>query len=173
MRRAQLILAAAAVSLGLVAAGCGSSDGGAQDPKKSTVDKLQTGTARLGSLQIFDAYVPQPASPATAAAYFAIRNDGDSADALQQISTPISSMAMMHRYESTGPGTEKMTGVMELKLPPHKTVRLIPGKTHVMIESPTQSLKKGDTVSLTLVFAHAGRVTLKAPVTAIGAQPQG
>lgn len=171
MRHARLLVAGA-LALAVAAGGCGSGDDPKQ-PKPSTVDIAHGGSAKVGSLEISDAYLPQPASPATAAAYFTIRNNGDSADFLQQISTPISSMAMVHRYRSTGPGTEEMTGVTKLELPPHKTVQLVPGHLHVMIENPSQTLKKGDVVALTLVFARAGRVTLQAPVTAIGRGPQG
>jgi periplasmic copper chaperone A len=170
MRRPGLLVAGA-LALAVAAGGCGSSDD-PQQPKPSTVDISHGGSAKVGSLQISGAYVPQPASPATAAAYFTIRNNGDSADSLRQISTPISSMAMLHRYRSTGPDTEKMTDIMELKLPPHQTIQLRPGQLHVMIENPQANLKKGDVVALTLVFAHAGKVTLQAPVTAIGRGPQ-
>ena len=117
-------------------------------------------------LRISQVYVPQPASPDVAAAYFTVTNSGDQADTLTAVAGDVSKKTMMH--ESTG-GT--MTTVGSLPVPARGKLVFSPGGYHVMLESPTRRLKRGDQVKLTLTFERAGQITVNAPVKPVGYHP--
>ena len=55
--------------------------------------------ASAGSLRIAAGYVPSPASPDVAAAYFTVVNDGGTADTLVGAKSDASSTTTMHRTE--------------------------------------------------------------------------
>lgn len=161
VRRAQRTSAGAAV-LGLLAlAGCGSS--------AVSVPTNTAGTAGidLGSLHIRSAYVPEPASVDVAAAYLSITNSGGSADALMSVTTPDAHDVMAHDTVASGSGAEEMVPLGTTTVPSHQTVAFTVGHKHLMLDSPQAGLHQGDTVPLTLVFAHAGTVTLQVPVTGL------
>lgn len=125
------------------------------------------GSAAAGSIRITGAYLPQPASPDVAAAYFTVTDTGDQADTLiSATSAPTAQAALMS--ESTAGGAESMTTLPGgLAIPAHGHVTLGPDGYHLMLTNPATPLKQGDTVTLTLRFEHAGTVTLKVPVTSL------
>jgi len=125
------------------------------------------GSASAGSIRITGAYLPQPASPDVAAAYFTIADTGDQADVLvSAASTPTAQAALMN--ESTANGAETMTTLTGgLPIPAHGEVTLGPDGYHLMLTDPASPLKQGGTVTLALRFEHAGTVTVKVPVTSL------
>jgi copper(I)-binding protein len=56
-------------------------------------------------------------------------------------------------------------------LPAHRTVVLTERGLHIMIMQPTRTLRPGDRVRLTFVFARAEPLTVIAPVTAVNGGP--
>ena len=122
-----------------------------------------TGHANIGALTITGAYIPQPASPDVAAAYLRIANAGASADAVVKVTTDVTNSVMaMNETDHDGVGT--MTGLRSVTIPPHGSVSLTPGHSHLMLEKPTSRLRIGQHVAVTITFAHAGTVTLAVPV---------
>jgi periplasmic copper chaperone A len=122
--------------------------------------------AKISDLHVTQAYVPQPASPDVAAAYFTIANLGNAPAVLTGVHADVSGMSMMH--ESTGT-TMRMLG--SVTVPAHGTFVFSPGRYHVMLESPMRTLKQGDHVKLTLSFAGVGQITVNAPVMSVGYHP--
>ncbi|GII54224.1 hypothetical protein Pth03_26130 [Planotetraspora thailandica] len=120
----------------------------------------------ISDLHVTQAYVPQPASPDVAAAYFTIANSGDTPAVLTGVHADVSDMSMLHETKGT-----TMTMVDAVTVPAHGTFVLSPGHYHVMIESPTRALKPGDHVTLTLSFAKVGQLSVNAPVMPIGYRP--
>jgi hypothetical protein len=49
-------------------------------------------------------------------------------------------------------------------IPAGGSAELKPGSYHVMLIGLQQDIKEGDTVSITLTFQNAGKVTVEAPV---------
>ncbi len=126
----------------------------------------QAGPAKISDLRVTGAYVPQPASPDVAAAYFTVTNSGDVAAVLTGVHTDVSDMSMMH--ENTG---TTMSTLDTVTVPAHGAVAFSPGRYHIMIESPARALKQGDHVMLTLSFAKVGQIAVTAPVMPVGYRP--
>lgn len=119
-------------------------------------------------LTVSRAYVPQPASPDVAAAYFTVINSGDRADTLTGVSTDVSNQSMMH--QSVG---QTMTMVSSMPIPAHGSITFRPDGYHVMIDKPTRTLRQGDHVRLTLTFGRSAPITVLVPVVPLGYQPNG
>ena len=67
-------------------------------------------------------------------------------------------------------GIMRMRLVARITVPAGAAATLKPGGDHVMLMGLTAPLKKGDTLSLTLVFEHAGEIAVAVPIGAIGAR---
>jgi copper(I)-binding protein len=87
----------------------------------------------------------------TASAYFTIKNNGDTDDALIKASAPVAGMAGLHEVVTEGAET-KMQPVDKIDVPAGGETQLKPGGLHVMLEELTQDLKVGDAYTLTLEF---------------------
>jgi hypothetical protein len=66
-------------------------------------------------------------------------------------------------------GVMKMRPAGPLEIPPGGELRLAPGGLHIMLMELKQPLTEGESLPLTLIFETAGEVTLKVPITGIGA----
>lgn len=117
-------------------------------------------------LKVTDAYVPRPASPDVAAAYFTITDSGDTGDELTGVTADVSAQAMMHR---TSGRTMRM--VDRLAVPARGRLTFAPGGYHVMLEHPARPLREGDHVRLTLRFRRSTSITVDAPVEPVGYRP--
>jgi copper(I)-binding protein len=161
-----LLLAAVLVTMGAAVAGCGSSSSGPGASSASMLD-MMGGRATVGDLAITGAYIPDPATPSTVAAYFTVANSGSQPDRLKSVSTTAFKSATVHRYQKVSGGAEEMVPLTAgAVVPAHGRLVLKPGADHVMLMRPAHPLRQGQTEDLTLVFAHAGTVTVKVPVVA-------
>ena len=108
------------------------------------------------------AFTPQAADAVgTAQAYVVIRNLSQVPDELIAVRTPIASRVV---FVQDGPGGRK-TQVADLAVPAAGTLTLSPLTSGLLIEHPVP-FENRPTVPLTLVFRHAGQVTVNATVTA-------
>ncbi|MBA2390640.1 MAG: copper chaperone PCu(A)C [Geodermatophilaceae bacterium] len=137
---------------------------------------LVAGTVALGrdapaasAITVYDAYVREPATEDVAAAYFAIRNDGNAPDRLLSVDSGAAGSVGVHDL----PGAAGHETSEPLTIGPGQTVRLGPGDGHVMLESPVSPILPGQQVTLLLRFEDAGQLLVSAPVIAIGAEPPG
>jgi len=122
-----------------------------------------TASAALGTLHITGAYIPQPASPDVAAAYFTVTNAGP-ADALTRADSPETASIDLHKTIGRGTNAEAMVPLSRLDVPSHGSVALSLGHDHLMLMNPKTTLRVGDKVPMTLTFATAGSVTMQVPV---------
>ncbi len=120
-------------------------------------------------IRVTGAYLPEPASPDTAAAYLTIHNDGDGPDVLLGVGSDVSDQVSLHENVEHG-----MTGVMRPmaapRIPAGGVRAFAPGADHIMLDHP-RPLTVGQVVTLTLRFQRSGEVRVRAPVIAIGAVP--
>jgi copper(I)-binding protein len=123
------------------------------------------GSTATDPIVISGAYVREPASPDVAAAYLTIDNTTGTDDTLTSVATGAGQQAMLIT-DANGAMTAMAEG---LRIPAHSTVRLAPGKGHVMIEHLIGTLRPGQHVNLQLTFTHAGPPNVSAPVIAITA----
>lgn len=126
------------------------------------------GSASVGHIKITGAYIPQPATPSVAAAYFTVTETGSQGDVLlSATSIPTSQASLMQETES-GANAGTMTDITGgLAIPANGAVDLGPGGYHLMLTNPASPLTAGGSVTLTLRFKHAGTVTLEVPVTSL------
>jgi copper(I)-binding protein len=117
--------------------------------------------ARVGPLEVINAFLPNPASPSVAAIYLTVKNTGSRPDELVSASSPISAHSMLMKENAHG---STMGMLAELRIPAHGQASLKPGRDHLMLEQPKMKFKVGRTVLVTLRFERAGSVTLKVPV---------
>lgn len=113
------------------------------------------------SIQLSGAYVASPRAQGTTVAYVEIRNSGP-ADRL--VSARISAGGTVRFVAATGPQAVAVHTVTGVRVPADATLAMQPNAVHMVITG-VGPLRGGKDVTLTLVFAHAGAVSVVATVT--------
>ena len=121
-------------------------------------------------IEVRDAYAYQPVLGDVGAAYFTVVNRGSAPDTLTVVEVGGALVAMIHEQVNEG-GQDVMRHVGALAVPADSTVSLRPGGLHLMIEGFQRAPVAGDTLQITLHFARAGAVSVRAPVVAYGTEP--
>jgi periplasmic copper chaperone A len=112
-------------------------------------------------IQIGTSYVPVPQSAGTTVAYVVIRNNG-AADRLVSARTSVGGRVSFRA--PAGPGDLTMHTISSIAIPAHSTVAMVPDGYHMLITG-AGPIRGGKDITLTLVFAHDGRVSVVAQVT--------
>jgi periplasmic copper chaperone A len=113
------------------------------------------------SVQVSTAYVPVPQVPGTTVAYVVIRNNGP-ADRLVAARTSVGGRVTFRR--ASEPGAATMTTISSVRIPAHSTLAMTPNSIHMLITGAGR-MPGGKDITLTLVFARAGAVSVIAQVT--------
>lgn len=119
--------------------------------------------AETNAIEVSDAYVrAMPPGRTITAAFFEVRNNGDSACTLVSAETDIADRVELHthRFED---GLMKMREVKRVDLPAGKSVSFKPGGLHIMLYD-VRSLEDGETVDITLRFEECEDLTIDAEV---------
>jgi copper(I)-binding protein len=103
-----------------------------------------------------------PNAPA-GAAYFVLRNQGESADRLLGASSPIAEKTELHTHIHMGE-VLKMQQVESVAIAAGETVRFAPGGNHVMFFGLKQPLVAGAEFPLSLQFEGAGTLDVQVQV---------
>lgn len=103
----------------------------------------------------------------SAAVYLTIKNEGESDDTLNSISTEVAETSMLHESKMVD-GVMVMEHVEEISIPAGNDVAFEPGALHVMLMSLTEPLKRGAAFEITLHFEKAGDVPVVVEITGIG-----
>lgn len=104
---------------------------------------------------------PVPSGLANGVGYARIVNAGRTPDRLLSAASPVAARVELHEsMMMNGPmgAMSHMAPVAGLDVPAGGEARLAPGGRHLMLLGLKHALKSGETVPVTLVFAHAGRV---------------
>jgi copper(I)-binding protein len=104
-----------------------------------------------------------PGVAGNGAVYVTIVNRGAGPDALISAATDAASTVELHEVVQEG-GVMKMRPLPRVEVPASGRLEMKPGGHHIMLLGLTRDLKPGDTVSVTLTFDKAGRMTVDAPV---------
>ena len=112
-------------------------------------------------VQLSTAFVPVPQTPGTTVAYMLIRNNGN-ADRLVAAHTSVGGRVTFRAAH--GPGASVMSTIASVGIPAHGTLAMRPDGVHMVITG-AGPMHGGKDITLTLVFAHAGRVSVVAQVT--------
>jgi periplasmic copper chaperone A len=113
------------------------------------------------SVQLSTAFVPVPQTPGTTVAYVVIRNNGP-ADTLVAAHTSVGGRVTFHK--ASGPGAATMATIGSVRIPAHATLAMRPDGIHMLITGAGR-MPGGKDITLTLVFARAGRLSVVAQVT--------
>ena len=128
--------------------------------------------AKVGSLQIENAYTRSTVpGQMVAGGFMKIENKG-SIDQLISASSPVAGEVQLHEMAMEG-NVMKMRQVKDIPVPAGGAVELKPGGLHLMFMNIKAPLTAGETVPVKLKFAKAGEVEVKMPVNAMGVQGGG
>ncbi|WP_249678066.1 copper chaperone PCu(A)C [Pseudomonas abieticivorans] len=128
---------------------------------------LMAQTFKQGDLQIIQPWSQElPPNAPTVAAYFVIRNDGNEADRLDAVSSPIAGTVEMHQHMDSD-GMMKMGAVEGVNVAANDQVAFAPMGYHVMLmdlQEDRSQLVDGQHFPLTLHFEKAGDVDIEVDV---------
>ena len=109
---------------------------------------------------VSDAHVrPIPATLSMTAGYLTVRNAGDRPDRLTAIRCACAAEVTAHETMEKG-GMSSMQAAGLVVVPAHASVTFAPGGRHLMLMGVKGGVKPGQTVKMTLTFAHAGKITV-------------
>jgi copper(I)-binding protein len=117
--------------------------------------------AAAASIQLGTAYVEVPNSADTTEAYLVIQNNGP-ADRLTSAGTSAGGRVTFRA--PFRPGATTMKTVPDIAIPADSTVRLSPDGCHLLITGAGR-MQSGGQITLTLVFAKEGTISVVADVT--------
>ena len=129
----------------------------------------QAQSAKVGSVQIENAYTRSTVPGQMAAGGFMKIENKGAVDQLISASSPFAGEVQLHEMAMEG-NVMKMRQVKEVVVPAGGAVELKPGGMHLMFINIKAPLTAGETVPVKLKFAKAGEVEVKMPVNAMGAQ---
>lgn len=122
---------------------------------------ISAGTALAGNIQIEHTYarVSSPIAK-SGAAFMHIMNMGQEEDTLIAVRTSIAGKPELHTHIMED-GVAKMRQVEGgFVIPAGGVTVLERGGLHIMLMGLTKSLTNGETITLTLIFEHAGEITI-------------
>ena len=127
----------------------------------------------VGPVMISDPWSPPlPPVAENGVVYLSLSNHEMKADRLVGASTPVADRVEFHTSVKHG-SMMMMEKMQAVELPPHGNVALEPGGMHVMLIGMKNPLKKDTSFPLTLIFEHAGTVSVdvivRSPAGASGA----
>ncbi|MBU3587317.1 copper chaperone PCu(A)C [Polynucleobacter sp. 31A-FELB] len=128
----------------------------------------QAQNAKVGSLQIENAYTRSTVPGQMAAGGFMKIENKGGVDLLVSASSPVAGEVQLHEMAMEG-NVMKMRQVKDIPVPAGGAVELKPGGMHLMFMNIKAPLAAGETVPVKLKFAKAGEVEVKFPVNAMGA----
>jgi len=124
-------------------------------------------TQQAASLTVSQAWArATPPGARVGGAYFTIVNGGP-ADTLMRLETPVAAKSEMH-VTTMEHGTMSMRELQAVPVPAQGQVQFRPGGMHAMLLDLKGPLKEGQHFPLTLVFQHAGAVTVDVTVKGLG-----
>ncbi|MGI8449203.1 MAG: copper chaperone PCu(A)C [Streptosporangiaceae bacterium] len=113
------------------------------------------------SIELSTAVVPQPTVPGETTAYLVIRNNSGP-DRLIRVRTSVGGRVTFRA--PAGHGNLAMHTIPAISVPGHNVIRLVPNSVHLLITG-ARSLRDAKEITLRLVFAHAGTMSVIAQVT--------
>lgn len=129
--------------------------------------EAQAKEIKAGSLVISEPWSRQsPMAADVAAGFMVITNEGDEADRLVKVETPISGVVQIHDMKMEGDVMKMVELPDGIALPPGASVELKPKSLHIMFLGLTSQPKEGESFAATLTFEKAGKVAVEFDVSA-------
>lgn len=103
------------------------------------------------SIEMLDAWIREPPPVITVAAgYFTLRNTSAETVVIERIESSCCAEVAMHKVLALG-DQMRMTPMLNLTVPPGKTVSFTPGGAHLMLIAPVEPLRHGEIVELNFI----------------------
>lgn len=139
----------------------------------SVVGQAHAQTSGANSIVVEHAWArATPAGAKTGAVYMTLINNGAIPDRLLGATTPVADQVQFHKVSEEN-GVSSMRELRTMDIASGATVTFKPSDMHVMLVGLKQPLKEGQTISLTLDFEKAGKVSMTASVARVGAMQGG
>lgn len=120
-----------------------------------------------GTLTVMHPWARASAGAAkTGAVYFIIQNHGSTPERLLGASTDRAASAELHTHV-TDNDIVKMRAMDAIEVAPGETLRLAPGRLHVMLMGLVSPLVEHDSFPMTLRFEHAGDIEVEVIVEGV------
>ncbi len=118
----------------------------------------------VASPVVSGAWIPeQPPGAMASAVFLTMKNESDQPEALVRATAPGFKEVQLHRSIEEN-GMHKMIEQKEIIVPAHGETVMAPGGYHIMLIEPTEAIKAGMTIPVTLYFADGSKETLTVPV---------
>jgi copper(I)-binding protein len=114
-------------------------------------------SADEAGMAISDAWVRSIVPSRPAAGYFTLKNETGKDRKIVSAASPDCGMLMLHRSEHNG--SEHMAMVDSVDVPAGGSASFAPGGYHLMCVKPSERVKPGNTVKITLGFDDGGTLT--------------
>nr|WP_223185557.1 copper chaperone PCu(A)C [Streptomyces sp. CBMA152] len=111
------------------------------------------------SLQVSQAFMPEPVSADMAGGFLVVKNDSKTADKLTKVTSDISDDVTIHETKN-----QKMQEVKSFDIPANGQLNLERGGSHIMFMALKKKPKQGEKVSIELHFEKADPVKVELPV---------
>lgn len=125
-------------------------------------------TEAPAATQVWSRAMP-PTAP-TGAVYFVLRNPGETPDRLIGVKTSRAEKAELHTHVHKGE-VMSMERIDSVEVPAGGEVAFKPGSSHVMLFKLSEPLVAGEQFPLTLIFEHAGEVTVDVAIQEQAPEP--
>lgn len=135
--------------------GCSSESSSKSEQKKSVI---------LGKLELVNGWARPGSKGQTSGAYLTINNGTASTDTLLSISSNVAQKTELHKSIKNEDGTISMRPAGPQIIRDGLSLQLQPGGLHIMLMKLNRNLAIGDSVSITLNFAHVGKKDVLVPV---------
>lgn len=124
---------------------------------------LSASAAGVG-IQVQDPWVlAAPPNVKVFAAYMKIKNTGGKPKILIGVSSPVFGQVGIHQ-SVIHENMVHMEQLKELTIPPHTSVTLKPGSSHLMLMDAKKPLRTGDKIPMTLTFSNGEKIVVTAIV---------
>jgi copper(I)-binding protein len=125
---------------------------------------------KVGSITIKDPWSrATPKGASTAVGYMTIKNTGTTTDRLVGGSVDTASGFQLHSMVIEN-GVAKMRELSAIEIKPGQSIEFKPDSSHVMFVGLNKALSKGEHITGSLIFEHAGKVQVEYEIQAIGAR---
>ena len=165
MKRLTLFLTLGTLLVGVGQAATGQAGMDHMQMSAAVAPKAASASPAVKALKLTQGWVSAaPPSAEELSAYLVLSNPGRVAVTLSGVSSPVSGQVTLMNTSKDAAGRESMTMVTAMKIPAGGSLKIVPGRAHVMLRALKRQPQPGEQVALTLRFSDGSARTFSVPV---------